>query len=184
MSWDASPENEVEVRQARQGLEAWLVQHPNKLTTSAVDSAVLVAGELIANAVRVARTSIVLSAAVETDEIVVEVSDDGAGDDELASRGRSLPDLERESGRGLFLVRELSLDVSILSTTEGTVIRCVLDAAGSVGSSASPSCATSTELPWPHVRASNLLRSLGCLFVLVERVANCIVIARRFERYD
>jgi len=40
--------------------------------------------------------------------------------------GDDLPLVDSEDGRGLFLVKALSEDVSILSTSAGTVVRCVM----------------------------------------------------------
>lgn len=120
-SWDVALGSEVAMQTARLGLEQWLDNH-----SSRADDAVLVAAELMANAVMAARSAVVLTAAVQGDQVVLEVSDDGGGSDRLEELGRSLPAVESEGGRGLFLVRELSQDVSIMSTAEGTVVRCVM----------------------------------------------------------
>jgi len=132
MSWDVAPGSEAAMRTARLGLEEWLVDHG-----SAVDGAVLVAAELMANAVVAARTAVVLSAMVQAEKVVLEVSDDGGGDDRLEQRGRRLPDSDSEEGRGLFMVRELSEDVSFMSTAAGTVVRCVMPPMASTPSSTS-----------------------------------------------
>jgi anti-sigma regulatory factor (Ser/Thr protein kinase) len=58
--------------------------------------------------------------------VVIEVSDDGPGAVDLASRGHELPVNELDSGRGLFLVRAVASDVSTVSTGEGSSIRCVV----------------------------------------------------------
>ncbi|MFY9914274.1 MAG: SpoIIE family protein phosphatase [Nocardioidaceae bacterium] len=124
MSWDVEPGSQAAIHNARQGLKSWLAEH-----RSTADDAVLVAAELLANAVVVARSSVVLSATLEGDQVVVEVSDDGHGDSHLDELGERLPRSESEHGRGLFLVRALSDDVSMLSTDEGTVVTCVLPTA-------------------------------------------------------
>ncbi len=121
MSWEVEPGSQSAIHDARQGLKSWLDAH-----RSTADDAVLVAAELLANAVVVARSSVVLSAALDGDQVVVEVSDDGHGDSHLDELGERLPRSESEHGRGLFLVRALSDDVSMLSTDEGTVVTCVL----------------------------------------------------------
>ncbi len=121
ISWDVEPGSQTAIHAARQGLKSWLTAH-----RSTADDAVLVAAELLANAVVVARSSVVLSARLEGDQVVVEVSDDGHGDSHLDELGGRLPRNESEHGRGLFLVRALSDDVSMLSTDEGTVVTCVL----------------------------------------------------------
>lgn len=121
MSWDVTPGSEIEMRTARLGLKEWLDNH-----RSAADAPVLVAAELMANAVVAARSTVVLSAVMQAEGIVLEVSDDGSGDDRLVDRGKRLPDADSEEGRGLFLVRQLSDGVSIMSTAAGTVVRCVM----------------------------------------------------------
>jgi anti-sigma regulatory factor (Ser/Thr protein kinase) len=121
MSWDVEPGSQTSIRQARQGLEEWLAEH-----RSNADDAVLVAAELLANAVVAARTSVVLSAAINGQQLILEVSDDGPGDTHLEELGGHLPITESEHGRGLFLVRALSDKVSMMSTAEGTVVHCVL----------------------------------------------------------
>ncbi len=121
MSWDVEPGSETAIRQARQGLESWLSGHRAR-----AEDAVLVAAELMANAVIAARSSVVLSAALTGRQLTLEVSDDGRGDTHLDDLGGNLPVTESEHGRGLFLVRALSDQVSMMSTSEGTVVHCVL----------------------------------------------------------
>ncbi len=121
MSWDVEPGSEISIRQARQGLERWLSGH-----RSSADDGVLVAAELLANAVVAARSSVVLSATFSGTQLILEVSDDGSGDSHLEELGGHLPITESEHGRGLFLVRALSDQVSMMSTAEGTVVHCVL----------------------------------------------------------
>lgn len=123
MSWDVAPGDPVEMRAARQGLQDWLGEHQ-----SHADDAVLVAAELMANAVMAARSTVILSAAMHGDRIVLEVSDDGSGDPDLDELGQRLPVVDSEEGRGLYLVRALSEDVAMVSTGGGTVVRCVLPA--------------------------------------------------------
>jgi len=119
MRWRADPGDHAAIKDARLGLLDWLVDQG----VSAEES-LLAASELLANAVVVARDSVVMTAQVAADKIVLEVADDGNGDADLSSRGHALPEAESADGRGLFLVRSMSDDVSILSTAEGTVIRC------------------------------------------------------------
>jgi len=119
MRWRADPGDHAAVRDARLGLLDWLVDQG----VSGEDS-LLVASELLANAVVAARDSVVMTAQLADDKVVLEVADDGNGDAALNSRGHALPDHDSEDGRGLFLVRSMSNEVEIMSTTEGTVIRC------------------------------------------------------------
>ncbi len=120
------------MRTARQGLEQWLGNQQFD-----TDDAVLVAAELMANAVVAARSAVVLSATMHGDHIVLEVSDDGHGDEHLDAFGKRLPVTDSEQGRGLFMVRALSEDVSMMSTSAGTVVRCVIPARWSASAGAS-----------------------------------------------
>ncbi len=118
------PASATAVGQARHHLLEWLREEAGV----SGDDPLLVAAELLSNAVVVARTSVVVTARHDGDRIILEVSDDGPGQPDLDERGHRLPPHDSESGRGLFLVRSLSEDVSVLSTAEGTVMRCVLNA--------------------------------------------------------
>ncbi len=95
MSWDVAPGDPVEMRAARQGLQDWLGEHQ-----SHADDAVLVAAELMANAVVAARSTVILSAAMHGDRIVLEVSDDGSGDPDLDELGQRLPVVDSEKAAG------------------------------------------------------------------------------------
>jgi anti-sigma regulatory factor (Ser/Thr protein kinase) len=102
---------------------SWLRDHG-----FACEDAAVVAAELLANAVVVARNMVRMEARVEPAGLSIEVADDGAGRADLADVGLTMPADESEVGRGLYLVRVLSDDVSILSTPEGTVVRALLAA--------------------------------------------------------
>jgi len=119
--WRVEPGDHAGTTTARHGLEAWLLERG-----ADSDDPTLVAAELLANAVVAARRSVELTVTVDGERLVVQVADDGCGDASLDTRGRALPDLDSEDGRGLFLVRALSDEVTIQSTARGTVIRCVL----------------------------------------------------------
>jgi PAS domain S-box-containing protein len=112
------PGDRAGIRAARRGLHEWL--HGQGADS---DDPVLVAAELLANAAVAARFGAVLTAAMDGDHVVLEVSDDGPGTD-MEGRGRLLPHQDSEGGRGLFLVRALSDDVTTLSIDGGTVVRC------------------------------------------------------------
>jgi len=119
VSWDVVPGNSDDLRHARHGLDGWLAgQHLDSA------DAVLVAGELLANAVVVAKSSVVLAAVVRDDHVVLEVSDDGPGNPALEAVGLQLPPSDSERARGLFVVRSVAEDISMLSTSEGTVMQC------------------------------------------------------------
>jgi serine/threonine-protein kinase RsbW len=67
-------------------------------------------------------------AEVDTDRLVVEVADEGAGFDLDASLiDPTTPDnVEREDGRGLFLMRKLMDRVERLENSHGSVVRMTL----------------------------------------------------------
>jgi anti-sigma regulatory factor (Ser/Thr protein kinase) len=107
------------IRAARRGLHEWL--HSQGADS---DDPVLVAAELLANAAVAARFGAVLTAEMDGDHVVLEVSDDGPGTPDMEGRGRLLPHQDSEGGRGLFLVRALSDEVTTMSIDGGTVVRC------------------------------------------------------------
>jgi anti-sigma regulatory factor (Ser/Thr protein kinase) len=85
-----------------------------------------VASELCSNAVRHASGApgaLTLRSWADGDALVVEVEDDGAGL-ELAERFED-PDLEAEQGRGLYVVRALTDDLTVRRDDDRTVVRVV-----------------------------------------------------------
>ena len=88
---------------------------------------VLAADEAFANAVTHAGSSDVIrvSACVSEDRALVEVRDAGAGFTPDASAPRSVPDVRRPSGRGVFLIERLMDEVSVESGRDGTTVRMV-----------------------------------------------------------
>ncbi|MDQ3629209.1 MAG: SpoIIE family protein phosphatase [Actinomycetota bacterium] len=123
MRWEVGPGDRAGIRAARHGLMAWLTDQDVE-----VDDPVLVAAELLANAVVVARSTAVLSVTLddEGDRVVLEVADDGDGTAPVEITGWRLPPTDSERGRGLYLVRALSDEVSTTSSGSGTVVRCVI----------------------------------------------------------
>jgi serine phosphatase RsbU (regulator of sigma subunit)/anti-sigma regulatory factor (Ser/Thr protein kinase) len=86
----------------------------------------LVASELCSNAVRHASGrpgALALRAWADADALVVEVEDDGAGM-ELSHRLED-PDLDAEQGRGLYVVRALTDEVTVRRVDERTLVRAV-----------------------------------------------------------
>jgi anti-sigma regulatory factor (Ser/Thr protein kinase) len=109
---------------ARHLLRDWLSRVP--VESDALDSLLLIASELSANAVRHATSapgSIAVEAWVEEEGIVLEVSDDGASLPPVDLE--EIPDPEAERGRGLFLVRELADDLVAELRDGRTVVRAV-----------------------------------------------------------
>lgn len=86
----------------------------------------LVASELCSNAVRHASGqpgALAMRAWADADAVVVEVEDDGPGM-ELSVRLED-PDLDAEQGRGLYVVRALTDDLSVRRAEERTFVRAV-----------------------------------------------------------
>ena len=86
----------------------------------------LVASELCSNAVRHAsgqHGALSMRAWADADALVVEVEDDGPGM-ELSARLED-PDLDAEQGRGLYVVRALTDELSVRRVGERTVMRAV-----------------------------------------------------------
>ncbi|MGH3425756.1 MAG: SpoIIE family protein phosphatase, partial [Nocardioidaceae bacterium] len=123
--WRLDPGEHGGLRRIRRELQDWVAAHQVEQ-----EDVVLVAAELLANGKAAARSTVVLNAYLETGQVVVEVSDDGPGTHELEDRGRRLPTSESERGRGLYLVRALSDDVTAMSTAEGTVVRATVPVTG------------------------------------------------------
>ena len=119
-SWRALP-TPAAVTMLRSESRAWLTAHA--VPSETIEDLALVVSELLSNAVRAARSEVGLSVSITNDMIVVEVDDDGTGDATLDARGRDPIAAGRTDGRGLFVVRTLTDDVSIVSTTEGTIVK-------------------------------------------------------------
>jgi len=86
----------------------------------------LVASELCSNAVRHASGkpgALTMRAWADGDALVVEVEDDGAGM-ELSHRLED-PDLDSETGRGIYVVRALTDSLTVRRVDERTVVRAV-----------------------------------------------------------
>ncbi len=90
------------------------------------DDLLLVASELCSNAVRHASGApgaLAMRAWADGDALVLEVEDDGAGM-ELSVRLED-PDLDAETGRGIYVVRALTDDLTVRRVDERTVVRAV-----------------------------------------------------------
>ncbi|MGH1563685.1 ATP-binding SpoIIE family protein phosphatase [Mumia sp. DW29H23] len=116
--WELGPQAMSMIGHVRREMREWMGAHE---VTS--EDALLVADELLANALTAARTRAVLSVEVADGSLVIEATDDGRGDPHLNEHGRTPPPAGREHGRGLYIVRSLSRDVEALSTAGGSVVR-------------------------------------------------------------
>jgi PAS domain S-box-containing protein len=116
--WQIAPDRAA-AQQVRRDASRWLEEHD-----VAPGDAALVVAELLANAVRAARSIVVLELVLTNGRVEVSVTDDGPGLVELPDE--SLPPLDDEGHRGLFLVRKLSHDVQLDPEAVGTTVRCWL----------------------------------------------------------
>ena len=115
-SWSISTDLH-EVSQLRREAVRWLADQG----LAAGDLALVVA-ELLANAVRAARSRVTLDLALTGGGLEVVVGDDGPGLRALPDD--TAPEEDSETSRGLFLVRRLATDVQLLPVDVGTRIRC------------------------------------------------------------
>ncbi len=118
--WQLEPRVD-QVGVVRRQVTGWLDER-----ALAHDDVALVVGELLANAVVAARTTVLVTARLEDrpDATLVhlEVCDDGYGLEALPQQPRAFG----ERGRGLLLVRALSRDVQVRGTSSGTSVTAVI----------------------------------------------------------
>jgi len=122
----AYPPRRAAAARMRSALRAYLSEQV--LDAKAVYDVVLAADEAFINAVGHAGGDgcvIRVSASVSKSEVSVEVRDGGAGFTYLRSHQRSIPDVRRPDGRGVFLIESLMDEVSVSSGARGTVVRMV-----------------------------------------------------------
>jgi serine phosphatase RsbU (regulator of sigma subunit)/anti-sigma regulatory factor (Ser/Thr protein kinase) len=117
--------NTAAVVLARHLLADWLQHQP--VDSEATDDILLIANELCTNAVSAAPDgSVVLRAALSDDAVEVEVQDEGGIAPPFPTDyDQGPPDAMAESGRGLFLVKALSDEVSVEVAEGLTTVRCV-----------------------------------------------------------
>ena len=112
------------VREARRAAAAWLEAHD--VRAGRVPDLLLALTELVTNAVRSARTAIEVRCWLNTDAVMLEVTDDGPGFDSTIPRDARDLDPLAERGRGLFLVASLVDECTIESGPNGTIVRCFI----------------------------------------------------------
>jgi serine/threonine-protein kinase RsbW len=109
----------------RRTLRAYLARQD--VAAGVVYQVVLAADEAFSNAVTHAGSDAVIrvSACVSDHEALVEVQDAGVGFTPAAPDPRSVPDVRRPSGRGVFLIERLMDEVSVESGRGGTTVRMI-----------------------------------------------------------
>lgn len=117
--------NTAAVVLARHLLADWLAHQP--VDADATGDILLIANELCTNAVAAApEGAVALRAALEDDAVRVEVENEGAALPAFPTEyDAGPPDAMAESGRGLFLVKALSDEVSVIPVDGHTIVRCV-----------------------------------------------------------
>jgi len=116
--------DELDVDTDRLGVMRHLVSHHARrfgLSPGRTDDLVLAVNEIATNSLRHAENSGAFRLWRDGDALVCEVRDGGHIDLPLA--GRQRPALDREGGRGLWLVQQLCDLVQIRSSSAGTVVR-------------------------------------------------------------
>jgi len=112
--------------QMRKALRAYLAEQA--LDADVAYDVVLAADEAFINAVSHADGAddvIRVSACVTESEASVEVQDGGGGFTFRRSDPRSVPDVRRPNGRGVFLIESMMDEVSVRSGRRGTIVRMV-----------------------------------------------------------
>ena len=117
--------HEAVVPLVRHLLSDWLANQP--VDPRDVEDLPLVVSELCTNAVRAARTEVVLRAWADGDSLVVEVEDDGGRPIELNPTGLEpeVPAISDEHGRGLYLAESLSDEMSVRVEGGRTIVTAV-----------------------------------------------------------
>jgi PAS domain S-box-containing protein len=116
------------VHEVRGPLAAWLADRD--LEPQTISDLILVSSELLNNAMNAARERVDISIAMDGGRITIEVTDDGMQRPTIPRVSSDPPGAEAESGRGLFIARQLTDELKISHDAEGTrvwVRRDVLD---------------------------------------------------------
>jgi serine phosphatase RsbU (regulator of sigma subunit)/anti-sigma regulatory factor (Ser/Thr protein kinase) len=120
---------EIAVDRARSGVPAARravteFLHESEVAQEALDDIGLVVTELCTNAIRAARTQVLLRAWCDDASVTIEVEDDGPGFDPSVAKAERGPDPELEVGRGLWIVDQLVDELTTRFDPSGTVVRC------------------------------------------------------------
>ena len=110
----------------RRALRAYLFEQA--LDATVIYDVVLAADEAFINAIGHAEAAdepIRVTAHVTDGEALVEIRDGGGGFAYRRSHPRSVPDVRRATGRGVFIMERLMDEVSVKSGRSGTIVRMV-----------------------------------------------------------
>ena len=125
----AFPPRRESAARMRHTLRAYLSE--NALDAHVVDDVVLAADEAFSNAVIHAEAAddlIRVTARVSESEASVEIQDSGSGftfgrsDPPSVADPRSVPDVRRTTGRGIFIMESMMDEVSVRSGRRGTIV--------------------------------------------------------------
>jgi anti-sigma regulatory factor (Ser/Thr protein kinase) len=95
---------------------AWLAERAASLPPTLLDDALLVASELVTNAVRHGRPQIVLSLRYLPDGVRIAVGDEG---EHIPVRTFGTPSIDRPTGRGLLIVAATARDWGVAPHPDG-----------------------------------------------------------------
>ncbi|MEV0115743.1 ATP-binding protein [Streptomyces sp. NPDC050844] len=127
----ALPQEAASAGRARKLTSVFLTRphrHVTKVDAERVDDATLIVSELVTNATRHGRSPCRLRLVVSNDQVTVEVHDASPVSPHVLKTGTDpKADTERESGRGLAMVRHLAARLEVVGTGRGgKTVRAVL----------------------------------------------------------
>lgn len=118
------PPDKAQVPIVRRQVVKWL--EARELRSDDLQELALVTSELLANAVVAARSAVEVRVTLDPSRVRFDVENDGEGTEvDIDRMGRSLPAPDAQAGRGLFLVRSLTDNLTVSTVPgRGTVVSC------------------------------------------------------------
>ncbi|MBW3669055.1 MAG: SpoIIE family protein phosphatase [Actinobacteria bacterium] len=118
------PPDKAQVPIVRRQVVTWLAAR--ELRGDDLQELALVTSELLANAVAAGRSMVELRVTLDPSRVRFDVENDGEGPEiDIDKAGRSLPPPDAQAGRGLFLVRSLTDNLTASTAPgRGTVVSC------------------------------------------------------------
>lgn len=118
------PPDKAQVPIVRRQVVKWL--EARELRADDLQELALVTSELLANAAVAARSAVEVRVTLDPSRVRFDVENDGEGAEvDLDRMGRSLPPADAQAGRGLFMVRSLTDNLTVSTVPgRGTVVSC------------------------------------------------------------